>query len=127
MKETLLSSIRALLVASGAFLIGHHFFATTIDGGVIDLWAGGIISAVGFLWSVFSKEIGTDQILAGVKSAVSFIGGLLVSAGLVKGEQWMEISGVVTALLAVIGSLVLKQQNGNMVANPTNARKLSKL
>jgi len=127
MKETLLSSIRALLVAVGAFIIGNHFFATTIDASWVDLIAGGVVAAVGFLWSVFSKELGTDQILAGVKSAVVFIGGLLVSAGLIKDEQWMSISGVISALIALIGSAVTKKQTANTLANPLNARKLSKL
>ena len=127
MKETILSVIRALLVSVGAFIIGKHFFGTSIDSGWVELIAGGVVAAVGFIWSIATKTIGTDQILAGIKSAIAFVGGILISAGVVHDELWANITGITTALLAIIGSFVTKKQTADTISNPINARRLSKI
>lgn len=127
MKETILSVIRALLVSAGAFIIGKHFFGTSIDSGWVELVAGGVVAAVGFIWGIATKSVGTDQILAGIKSGIAFVGGLLISAGVVHDELWANITGITTSLLAIIGSFITKKQTTNTLANPLNARKLSKI
>lgn len=127
MKETILSAIRALLVAAGAFLIGKHFFAQEITSDWVTLIAGGVIAAVGFIWSVITKQVGTDAIFAAVKSAIAFIGGIIISAGIIDEQSWIQISGVLVAILSVVSSLVLKKQNENIANGVTNIQKLSRL
>lgn|SRR5574343_994156 len=128
MTDTQKSLLRTLLSAIGAFLIGNHLSPThVIEMGDIDLWAGLLASGVSFLISVFTKQIGTDMILAGIKSISITLGTLATTYGFLTANDASKYVGLILAVIGFIGDLVVKKQNANTLANPLNARKLSKL
>lgn len=128
MTDTQKSLLRTLLAAIGAFFIGNHISPThLIEAGDIDLWAGLLVSGASFVFSVFTKKIGTDQILAGIKSIAITVGSLATTYGFIAENNAAKIVGLVLALVGFVGDLVIKTQNADVADGTTDARKLSKL
>ncbi len=100
--EKVLSFVRTLLIAVGAFLIGHHFLGVTVDAAWWDVFVGSILTLVGGIWSWVDKELDTEKKISLVRNAIVFIGGLLVSAGVIGDSLLQQVLGLLAAILPFI-------------------------
>lgn len=103
--------IRTLLSLFGAFLIGHNLFGTTIDESLWQEIVGAVMVVASFVWTIFDKTAGIEKIEGVVRQFLTAVGGLFISLGIVKEETVTTISGVVSALLPYILSLLGKKKS----------------
>lgn len=94
-KENILSIIRHILVAVGAYLVGKNFLGNAIDAESWQGWVGAAITAISVVWGVIDKTATIEMVQSGLRSVVTFVGTMLVASGKIKGE-------LLTSLLAII-------------------------
>ena len=106
--QQFLSILRALMLAVGGFLVGHHFLGTTVDAPYWDVFTGGIMAIVAGVWSWRDKLLSTEQKVSFARSTITFIAGIVVSAGWLTDNTVNTILGVITAIMPFIIGSVLK-------------------
>jgi hypothetical protein len=101
-KDSILSLIRYALVAVGAYLVGKNFLGQEIDD---ELWQGIMGAAFalgGAVWGWFDKTATLEQIQSGFRSAISFLGMMLVGSGIIKDEVLQSVIGGLPIILSFL-------------------------
>ena len=124
-KETVLSIVRSILTAVGAYLAGKFFLGTPIDD---NLWLGLIASVttlISVIWGIVDKSATIEAVQSGLRSVIIFVGALLVGSGVIKDEVLQSTLAIVATLVPVIYSQLSKQKNKEIAAGNMVVDKLS--
>ena len=78
-KENILSIIRHILVAVGAYLVGKNLLGNVIDAESWQGWVGAAITAISVVWGVLDKTATIEMVQSGLRSVVTFVGTMLVA------------------------------------------------
>lgn len=109
-KDQILSAVRSILLALGAFFAGKLFFGTPIDD---DKWQGVVGSVVGIgsvIWGILDKTATIEMVQSALRSIVIIIGGFLITTGKLKEETLNSILGLVAVIAPMIyGWLSIKK------------------
>ena len=125
-REQILTIIRALLIAIGGFLVGNHLFGHLVDLAYWDLIVGGLMSLVVGIWSWNDKDTTFEKRMAFVRSSLSFIGGIVISSGVVQPQTWDSITGLVLTILPIIMSNQQKKFNRALQDGRVDIERLKK-
>lgn len=113
-----LAILRALLTAIGAFVIGKNVFGTAIDNQVWESVISGIVVVATLIWSIKDKTANIEMWQSGIRTAITFIGGLLLAKHIINAEQLAAvITGALTVLPVIYG--LLSKAKSTMIANGT--------
>ncbi len=115
-KENIFSTIRAVLIFAGTFVIGHNLFGNAIDSSTWQIIAASVVSAGMFVWGMVTKDTPVEGMESFLRSFLQGIGGLLVSAGRITGDMLNAILGIVTALAPLLQSFAAKAKTAQVVA-----------
>lgn len=110
-KDTIFQILRAILSALGAFLIGRKIFGTDIDPTNWQTAVGGIMTLVAFGWGILDKSATIEMWQSGIRTLVTFIGGALLSKGILNTEQVATILSTALVVLPLIYGLLSKQKS----------------
>jgi hypothetical protein len=108
LQENLLSTLRALLILIGSYVVGHNLFGHPVDAQTWQIVAGAIVTVSTTIWGVMAKTATIEGVESAVRSVVTSLGGLLASAGIISGNNLNAILGFVTALLPALQSFLSK-------------------
>lgn len=116
--DNFLSIVRAFLTALCAFVIGHNVFGTAIDNKVWESVISGVVILATLVWSIKDKTANIEMWQSGIRTAITFIGGLLLAKHLINAEQLAAvITGALTVLPVIYG--ILSKKKSTMLANGT--------
>jgi hypothetical protein len=101
-KDTILSLLRTVLMASAAFLIGKNLFGNAIDASFAQQIVGGILAVITLVWSFADKTSTLEAFQSTIRNCIIFIGGLLIAAGKFKNE-YLEIC---LGLFSILGPAI---------------------
>lgn len=124
-KETVLSIVRSILTAVGAYMAGKYLLGTPIDD---NLWLGVIGSAttlISVIWGIVDKTATIEAVQSGLRSVIMFFGALLVGSGVLKGEVLESALAIVATLIPVIYSQLSKQKSKNIAEGSTGIADLA--
>jgi len=99
-KESILSLVRYGLIALGAYLVGENFLGAEIDDTLWQGIMGAIFALGGAIWGWFDKTATLEQIQSGFRSAVSFLGMMLVGSGIIKDVALQSIIGALPIIIS---------------------------
>jgi hypothetical protein len=131
-KETVYSLLRSVLILVGSFLIGTNtkIFGNPIDATLWEALLGAVLTLAGTLWGIFDKTATIEATQSGIRSVVTFIGGLFVATGKLKAETLVAIIGLITALIPVWQSALARKKvemiNDNRLQVTVEPGKISK-
>ena len=124
-KEIVLSVVRSILTAVGAYLMGKFFLGSTIDN---NLWGGiaaSVVTAVAIVWGIIDKSINAEKLESGLRSIVITFGTLLVGSGVIKSEVLDSVLAVVSLLIPVLLSQAAKSANKSVATGEVKIADLS--
>lgn len=115
-KDTVFQILRTLLSAAGAFFIGRKIFGTNIDPNNWQTAIAGITVIASFVWGILDKTANIEMWQSGLRTIITFIGGIFIAKGSLNTEQLATIlSGVLTAVPLIYG--LLSKQKSSMLAS----------
>lgn len=117
-QENFLSALRAVLILVGSYLVGHSLFGHTLTSDAWQVWVGAIVSLVSTVWGIVTKSTTIEAVESAVRSIVTGVGGLLVSAGILSSDNLNAILGLVVAIAPLFQSFLSKAKT-QAVANGT--------
>lgn len=118
-KESVLSLVRIVLTAVGAYVMGKYFLGATIDN---NLWlgiAGSVVTAISITWGVLDKSATTEMVQSGLRSIVLTFGTLLVGSGVIKDEVLQGLLAAISIIVPAIISEANKRTNKNVATGKT--------
>lgn len=118
-KEIVLSIVRSILTAVGAYMAGKYFLGTPIDD---NLWLGVIASSVTLIsvvWGIADKSATVEAVQSGLRSVVMFVGALLVGSGVFKGEVLESTLAIISVLVPILYSQLSKIKSKNIAEGST--------
>lgn len=124
-KESVLSIVRSILTAVGAYVAGKSFLGSTIDD---NLWLGigaSIVTLISIIWGVVDKTATLEMFESGLRSIIMFFGALLVGAGIIKDEVLQSLLAISSVLLPVIYSELSKKKNKSIAEGKLGVADLS--
>lgn len=124
-KESVLSIVRIVLTAVGAYMAGKYFLGTTIDN---NLWlgiAGSVVTAISIVWGVIDKTATTEMLQSGLRSIVLTFGTLLVGSGVIKDEVLQAALAAISIIVPAAISEANKRTNKNIATGETKIADLS--
>lgn len=110
-KESLLSSLRALLILVGTYLVGHSIFGHTVTEDIWTVIISSVVTVASTIWGIATKTATIEGIESAVRSVVTGIGGILASAGVLSGDNLNAILGFITAVLPTFQSSLSRSKN----------------
>lgn len=102
MQDRFFSIARNLLTLVGGFFLGRSFLNQPITSDFLDLAIGGLLTIAGIVWSIVDKSATIEKLQGAARHIASTIGGILVTAGMIKPEQVELYLGVVLALIPIL-------------------------
>lgn len=115
-QENLLSSFRAILIIVGSYVVGHNVFGHAVDSSTWQIIAGSIVTVASTIWGIVAKTTSIEGVESAVRSIITSVGGLLVSAGTLSGDNLNAILGLITALAPAVQSALSKSKNQQISA-----------
>jgi hypothetical protein len=109
--QNALSALRALLVLAGSYVVGKNVFGHAIDSSTWQIIAGAVVTVASTIWGIMAKTTNIEGVESAVRSVITSLGGLFVSAGILSGDNLNAILGVVTGLAPLIQSMLSKSKN----------------
>lgn len=110
-QDNLLSSLRAVLILVGSYLVGHNVFGHAVDSSTWQIIAGAVVTVASTWWGIAAKTTTIEGVESAVRSIITSVGGLFVSAGVLSGDNLNAILGLVTALAPLLQSMLSKSKN----------------
>lgn len=101
-KDQIISAVRSLLLAVGAFFAGKMFFGTALDTNV---WEGVVGSVVGLgaaIWGVLDKTATIEMLQSALRSIVIVAGGFLITTGKLKEDALNSILSLVAVITPML-------------------------
>lgn len=120
-KQVLLSLLRTVLTAFGAFLIGKNIFGNPVDDVLWQSIVGGILAAISIVWGFVDKSNTLDALQSGLRSIIVVFGGLLVASGKITDKVLESISGIVAAVIPFLYSILSKQKTDQIAEGKLKA------
>lgn len=118
--------VRTLLSAFGAFLVGRNFFGHQIDESYWQEIVGLILGIISVIWSIYDKTATVESIQGAIRQTITFVGGLLFSAGLVTNQTINAVLGVVAALAPFIQGYLTRVKNNQLETGTIKVEQLKK-
>lgn len=112
--QNFLSSLRALLILVGSYLVGHNLFGKSVDSQTWEVISGAILTVASAIWGIATKTSTIEGIESAARSVITSIGGLLTSSGILTGDNLNAILGLVTAILPAIQSSISASKNSQI-------------
>lgn len=131
MNPNILTVIRMVLSAFGAYLLGKNLFGHAIDESLWQEIVGGAMIVISLVMTVLNKTSTYEAVEGFIRQTVTALGGLLVGLGIVKDQAYTTVSSIVIALLPYILSLLGKKKSqeiatGNLgVADLTGVKEIA--
>lgn len=125
-KETLFSSIRTILMALGAFIIGKNLMGNPIDSSTIEILVGAVMSVISLVWGIFSKELGIEMLQSTLRSLITGVGGLFVAAGKLSHDTLLSILALVAAIIPLFQSVTARKKSTAITTGKIDISKLKK-
>jgi UDP-N-acetylmuramyl pentapeptide phosphotransferase/UDP-N-acetylglucosamine-1-phosphate transferase len=107
-KENILSLVRMILISFSSYFVGKHLLGQVIDEQQWEGWVGLIVGLGTTVWGYFDNSTTLESLQSFLRSAVTFLGGILVGKGSVTADQWNSISGLVLAIAPFFYSVLSK-------------------
>lgn len=112
-KDRILSAIRTLVTAAGAFMTGKFLFGTAIDE---NLWlgiSGAIFSIASTTWGIIDKTVNQEMFQSTLRSVVATFGPLAVAAGWITSQvvEFLLLGVSILVPIAWSNSETTKNQN----------------
>jgi hypothetical protein len=122
--QNLLSFIRAAAALVGSYLVGHALFGHTVTADVWQVIVGSIVTVASTWWGIATKTSNIEGIESAVRSVLSALGGLGVSAGVISGSQLAAALAAIIPVATFIQSALAKSKTqqiaaGTVAATPT--------
>lgn len=116
-KETFLSLIRSILTLVGSYLIGKNIFGSTVDQNWLLIVVGGIVTLGSIIWGIVTKDISSEQIASGLRSAIMTVGMIFVASGKLSSNALEQIALIMVTLIPfILGKL--NRDTNKAIANP---------
>lgn len=125
-KEQILSLVRTILSAVGAFFIGKYILGNKVDEPLLELIVGAVMTLASIIWSIVDKTATLEKMESGVRQIIIVIGGLLVSAGKLSAEKLETYVGLAVALTAFIWSTLGKKKTEAISSGKVDVSNLKK-
>lgn len=125
MQENILSIIRAILVALGSFVIGHKYFAGTIDADIWQSFIGGALVVASTIWGIATKATSIESIQSGLRSLLTFAGAFLLAKGVVTSEQITQVIAGVATIVPLVYSYFSKVKTQQLATGQIKVMQLS--
>lgn len=109
-QENLLSTLRATLIIVGSYVVGHNVFGHAVDSSTWQIVAGSVVTVASTIWGIVAKTTTIEGVESAVRSVITSVGGLFVSAGILSGDNLNAILGLVTAIAPAIQSALSKSK-----------------
>lgn len=113
-KQSVLSILRSVLTAVGAYVAGKSFLGNTIDD---NLWLGigsSIVTLASIVWGILDKTATLEMFESGLRSVIMFVGALLVGAGIIKDEVLQSLLAISSVAIPAIYSQLSKTKSKNI-------------
>jgi len=110
-QDNLLSALRAVLILLGSYVVGHNAFGHAVNANTWEIIGGAVVTIASTWWGIASKTTTIEGVESAIRSVISSLGGLFVSAGVLSGDNLNAILGLVTALAPAIQSMLSKSKN----------------
>lgn len=110
-QDNLLSALRALLIIAGSYVVGHNVFGHAISSSTWQIVVGAAVTVASTIWGIATKTSSIEGVESAVRSIITSVGGLFVSAGVLSGDNLNAILGLVTALAPLLQSMLSKSKN----------------
>jgi len=124
-KEVVLSIVRSILTAVGAYMAGKYFLGTPIDD---NLWLGvigSVTTLVSVIWGIMDKTATIEAVQSGLRSVITFIGALLVGSGVLKEEVIASILYIVAVIIPIVYSQLSKLKSKEIAKGELGVADLS--
>ncbi len=125
-KERLLALLRSILSSLGGYILGREVFGSQITE---TLWLeilGVVMGLASVVMSILAKQLTIEMVQGTVRQVLSFIGGVLVSKGVMSAETLTLILGLVPAILAWFQGLLVRRKNIQLMHGTISTNSLSK-
>ena len=109
-QDNLLSSLRAVLILVGSYLVGHNVFGHAVDSSTWQIIAGAVVTVASTWWGIAAKTTTIEGVESAVRSIITSVGGLFVSAGVLSGDNLNAILGLVQ-VAPLLQSMLSKSKN----------------
>jgi putative effector of murein hydrolase LrgA (UPF0299 family) len=109
--QNALSALRAVLILVGSYVVGKNAFGHAIDSSTWQIIAGSVITIASTWWGIATKTTTIEGVESAVRSIITSVGGLFVSAGVLSGDNLNAILGFVTAFAPLVQSMLSKSKN----------------
>lgn len=126
-QDNLLSSLRAVLIIIGSYVVGHNIFGHAVDSSTWQIVAGAVVTVASTIWGIASKTTTIEGVESAVRSIITSVGGLFVSAGILSGDNLNAILGLVTALAPAVQSALSKTKTAQVASGQLNAQTTGKI
>lgn len=112
--DNLMSTLRALLVLIGSYLVGHAFFGHTLTQDSWTVIVGAVMTVASTIWGISTKTATLEGVESAVRSVITALGGLAAAAGIISSNTLNAVLGFVTAALPLLQSVLSKQKNSQI-------------
>ena len=116
LKDNIFALLRYALLAVGAYLVGKNFLGQSIDD---ELWQGLLGVGLGLgaaIWGWVDKTATLEAIQSAFRSAISFIGVMLVGSGIIKDEVLQSVLGGLPLIISYLYGVTSKKKNKQIAA-----------
>lgn len=120
-KDVILSLIRTLLTAFGAFLFGKNVFGTTLDSTTWEIWVGALLTLGSTIWGIVDKTSTIEAVQSGLRSVFTVGGGILVAMGKLTGQTLDSVVGLIAPIVTFLYSALSKQKNAQIASGVLKA------
>lgn len=118
-KDQILSFVRSLLIAVGAFFAGKNLFGTTLDQQTWLGISGAVVSLVMVVWGIVDKTVTIEMFQSGIRGFIIMITTFLVSSGRLMEDTVKNILAIVDILLPVIYGQLSMMKSKNIASGKT--------
>jgi hypothetical protein len=129
-QENLLSTLRALFILIGSWVVGHNVFGTTVDSHTWEIIAGALVTVASTIWGIASKTATIEGVESALRSIITSVGGLFAAAGMITGNNLNAILGFVAAALPALQSYLSKTKvqqiaQGTLKTSPVTGKAIA--
>jgi hypothetical protein len=124
-----ISTLRALLVLAGSYLVGHNLFGKPLDSQTWEIIVGALVTVATTIWGIADKSTTLEGFESALRSVLTSIGGLFVASGQLSGDNLNAILGLIPAIATSLQSYLSKskvQQIATGTVTPSDTGKVTK-
>lgn len=124
-KDQVISFIRSLLIALGAFFAGKMIWGQQLD---YTLWQGIVGSAIGLfavIWGITDKTATLEMVQSGLRSTWLVIGGFLITTGKIKAEMLNNVLAIIAIISPVLYGWISQLKSKNIATGKLPVAELS--